>query len=141
MRSRPWSSVPSRNRGSPPTMKLGGSSESERKLVAGLNGSVGAIHGASSAARKRTIVTTPAATVIFDDRKLARRSLSLRRAVKVRSGPDAPSGLAAISAISSLRAIEVDAQPGVHDRVDKIDDEIDGHKQGSDEQQIGGHDR
>ena len=31
-------------------MKLGGSSESVRKLVAGLNGSVGAIHGASSAA-------------------------------------------------------------------------------------------
>jgi hypothetical protein len=29
-RSRPWSSVPRRNRESPPAMKLGGSSESER---------------------------------------------------------------------------------------------------------------
>src|SRR5271168_4838578 len=98
-------------------MKLGGSSESERKLVAGLNGSVGAIHGASSAARKRRIVTAPAATVVFDDRKLAIRSLSLRRPMKVRSG--ASSGRAAISAISSLRAMEVDAHPGVHDRVDE----------------------
>src|SRR5271166_5581134 len=127
--SRPWSSVPSRNRGSPPAMKLGGSSESERKLVAGLNGSVGAIHGASSAARKRTMVTAPAATVTFDDRKLARRSLSLRRAMKVRCGPEAPSGSTAISLISGLRAMHLDAQPRVHGRVDEINDEIDDDEQ------------
>src|SRR5271166_504242 len=138
--SRPWSSVPSRNRGSPPAAKLGGSSESERKLVAGLNGSVGAIHGASSAARKRTIVTAPAATVTFDARKLARRSLSLSRAMKVGSGPDAPSGSAAISLISNRRAMQLDAQPRVHGRVDEIDNEIDDDKQRGDEQEIGGHD-
>ena len=71
-RSRPWSSVPSRNRGSPPATKRGGLSELERKLAAGLNGSVGAIQGASSAAsnqdqgdydRRRPS--------IFDERKLA----------------------------------------------------------------------
>src|SRR5271170_3837572 len=122
-RSRPWSSVPSRNRRSPPVMKLGGSSESERKLVAGLNGSVGAIHGASSAASKRMIVAAPAATVTFDARKLASRSLSLRRARKLRSGSDAPAGSAAISLISALDVMQLDAEPRVHDRVDEIDDE------------------
>src|ERR1700722_11331641 len=98
--SRPWSSVPSQNRGSPPATKLGGSSESERKLVAGLKGSVGAIHGANSAARKRTEVITAAATVTFDDRKLASRSLSLKRAMNVRGGADATLGWAEISLIS-----------------------------------------
>ena len=84
-------------------MKLGGSSESDRKLVAGLNGSVGAIQGASSAARKRMTVTIPAATVTFDDRKLARRSLSLRRPIRVRAGSDALFGGVAISLILTFK--------------------------------------
>src|SRR5271155_3078116 len=139
--SRPWSSVPSQNRGSPPATKLGGSSESERKLVAGLNGSVGAIHGANSAARKRTTVMTPAATVTFDDRKLARRSLSFKRAMKLRGGADSALGGAAISLISALRAMQMDPQPRVHGDVEEIDDEIDDHEQRRDQQEVGRHDR
>ena len=46
---------------------------------------------------------TPAATVTFDDRKLARRSLSFKRAMSVRGGADAALGGAAISLISALR--------------------------------------
>src|SRR5271169_3460308 len=86
-------------------------------------------------------VTAPAATMTFDDRKLARSSLSLRRAIKVRSGRDAPSASAAISLISNRRAMQLDAQPRVHGHVDEIDDEIDDHEQRGDEQKIGGHDR
>src|SRR5271154_695982 len=122
--SRPWSSVPSRNRGSPPATKLGGSSESERKLVAGLNGSVGAIHGANNAARKRIKVMTPAPTVTFDDRKLASRSLSLTRTMKVRGGAASALGGAAISLISALRAMQMGPQPRVHGDVEEIDGEI-----------------
>src|ERR1700677_3737856 len=139
--SRPWSSVPSQNRGSPPATKLGGSSESERKLVAGLNGSVGAIHGANSAARKRIRVMTPAGTVTFDDRKLASRSLSFKRARHVRGGADSALVGAAISLISASRAVEMGTQPGVHGDVQQIDDEIDDHEQRRDEQEVGGHDR
>src|SRR5579863_6926440 len=96
--------------------------------------------GASSAAPKRITVTIPAATVTLEARKLARRSLSLRRWVRVRSGPDALSG-AAISLISIRPAIEVNAQARVHGHVDEIDDEVDDHEQRRDQHEIGGHDR
>src|SRR5580658_2822804 len=112
--SRPWSSVPSQNRGSPPAAKLGGSSESERKLVAGSKGSVGAIHGANSAARKRIRVTTPAATVTFDERKFANRSLSFKRAKNVRGGADSALSWVENSLISALRAVQMNAEPRVH---------------------------
>jgi hypothetical protein len=59
--SRPWSSVPSRKRRSPPCTQAGGLCESSRLSWRRSYGSCVAITGASSAASMITAVTTVAA--------------------------------------------------------------------------------
>ena len=68
--SRPWLSVPSRKRGSPPSAQTGGNSLSHRLSVETSKGSCGAIQGARTAASTITSVTTKAPTVIHEVRNL-----------------------------------------------------------------------
>jgi hypothetical protein len=68
--SRPWSSVPSRNLGSPSGIQAGGLKASRRFRVRRSNGLCGAIHGARNALPKQTIVTIAATMVSGDFRKL-----------------------------------------------------------------------
>src|SRR5271165_2164280 len=75
-----------------------------RKFAAGLNGSVEAISGAARPATIRTRAIRPAATVVFEERKLAARSLSLRRVISEGggAGPDFVRSMSALLIVSRV---------------------------------------
>ena len=101
-----------------------------RKLLAGSNGFVGAIKGARIAARKKISVSAPATTVTFDERKLARRSLSLRRPKRERDVVSGFGSSTVISLIFQSSSMDRDAQARVDGRVEQIDDEVDDRRKG-----------
>src|SRR5271169_5926511 len=136
-RSRPWSSVPKRKRGSPPATKRGGVKESIRKFLAGSKGSVGAIQDARTAARNSTSVTTPATTVTFESRKLASRSESFSRPTKDCGRlPSVFDSSTLTSLIARSGSVDGGPQARVDGGIKKIDHEVDHHEQEGDEQEI-----
>src|SRR5688500_7094806 len=118
-RSRPWSSVPSGNCGSPSASKAGGISEFIRSRLAASNGSCGAISGARMAPAAISSAATRAMMAIGERRKRQARSLSSMR--RIGSGPDA----------------DARVDRGIED----VDHQVDGDEDEGAEQQVGGHDR
>src|SRR3954452_18666108 len=126
--SRPWSSVPSANNGSPSSAQTGGLKASPRFSVARSKGLCGAIHGASSAPRMQTTATTAEATVTGERLKDHQRSLSKAR-VRVE----------AIS-VPPCRAT-AGPQPRVDEEIEQVDHQVDADEDQRDQHQVGRHDR
>src|SRR5262245_47248382 len=150
--SRPWSSVPSRNRTSPPSAQAGGRCESRRLSCRRSKGSCGAIQGARQAASTITAVTSAAATVPRERRNEWTMSLSkaadhalcaaaLRADPAGAAGPAGASSESATSSAMFLSGASVDAYARIDRHIKQIDDEVDGHEDRRNQQQVGGHDR
>src|ERR1044072_7849327 len=93
--------------------------------------------GASSAATTMMAVTTAAAIVTFERRNEYMMSLSsIARSHYGFSGGMGPPG----STLTS-RHLRINADARIDHRVEQIDDQVDGHEDESDQQQIRRHDR
>src|SRR4051794_33560989 len=125
--SRPWSSVPSANNGSPSSAQAGGLKASPRLSVARSKGLCGAIHGASSAPMMQTSATTAEATVTGE--RLNDHQMSLSKARARAEAISVPPGRAA-----------ADPQPRIDEEVEQVDHQVDADEDQRDEHEIGRHD-
>src|SRR5512135_720500 len=130
--SRPWSSVPSGNDGSPPSIHAGGFSEFDRSSWARSKGLCGATQGANIAAPTQAANTTAATIAQGEWRKLHATSLSQesRRAALMRPPMSVP-----------RRTGTTDAQPWIDGVIEQIDDQVDDHENQGDQAQVRGHHR
>src|SRR5678815_259543 len=101
-------------------------------------GSCGASTGASSAASTMMIVTVAAAIVTFERRNEYTMSLSCMARSQEDFRCTATASL--VSAVTS-RHLGVDADARIDHGVQHVDDQIDGHEDERDQQQVGRHDR
>src|SRR5215467_3493281 len=137
--SRPWSSVPSKNRRSPSLAHAGGVCASSRLRVLRSNGSCGAIQGANSAPSTMRSVTRAASTVTFDCQNENTISLSSRR--KMPRGRAGSSELESCAVLIASGCARIDPNARIYNDVQEVNDEIDGQEDQGNQKQIGRHDR